>query len=144
MNPVQGLQVTSMEAHREQSAMEETEGCKNRDVRAIQWLVDNTNGNNEMQAFVLAISGSFNQEWGRDVWKKVVSDDLSTSSVGRPRPSLPSIQKKTTVYRLSRCVRNFFERESEGYFIGSKVQHTRMRRCIETAASTVCSVQMSN
>jgi hypothetical protein len=138
VNPVQDLQVTSMEAHREQSAMEQTEDCKNRDVRAIQWFVNNSNGSNEMQVFVLAISGSFNQEWGRDVWKKVVSDDLSTSSVGQFRPGLPSIQKGTTVYRLSRCVRNFFERESEGDFIGSKVQHTRMRRCIETAASLVC------
>jgi len=118
--------------------MEQTEGCKNRDVRAIQWLVDNTNGNTEMQAFVLAVSGSFNQEWGRDVWKKVVSDDLPTSSVGQPRPGLPSIQKGTTIYRLSICLQNFFERESEGDFIGSKVQHTRMRRCIETAASLVC------
>jgi hypothetical protein len=141
VNPVQDLQVqaTSLEAHREQSAMEQTEGCKNRDVRAIQWLVNNTNGNSETQAFLLAIPGSFNQEWGRDVWKKVVSDDLPTSSVGQPRPGLPSIQKGTTVYRLSRCVRKFFERESEGYFIGSKVlQRTGMRRCIETAASLVC------
>jgi hypothetical protein len=138
VNPVQHLQVTSMEAHREQSAIEQTEGWKNRDVRAIQWLANNIIGNNEMQAFVLAISGSFSQEWGRDDWKKVVSDNLPTSSVGQPRPGLPSIQKGTTVYRLSRCVRNFFERESEGDFMGSKVQRTRMRRCIETAASLVC------
>jgi Family of unknown function (DUF6535) len=138
VNLVQGLQVASMEAHREQYAMEQTEGRKNRDVRAVQWLVNNINKNNEMQSFVLAISGSFNQAWGRDVWKKVVSDNLPTSSVGQPRSGRPSIQKGATVYRLCRCVRNFFESESEGDFMGSKVQRTRMRGCIETAASLVC------
>jgi hypothetical protein len=135
---VQDLQVASMEAHREQSAMEQTGDCKNRDVRAVQWLVNNINGNNEMQAFVLAISGSFNREWGRDVWKKVVRDDPPTSSVGQPRPGLLSLQKGSTVNRLCRCVRNFFESESEGDFMDSKVQRTRMRGCIETAASLVC------
>jgi hypothetical protein len=35
-------------------------------------------------------------------------------------------------------VRNFFESESEGGFMDSKVQHTRRRGCIETAASLVC------
>jgi hypothetical protein len=133
VNLVQVLQVTSMDAHREDSAMEP---CKNRDVRAVQWLANAINGNHEMQAFVLAISGSFKQEWGRSVWKEVVSDDLPTSSVGQPR-GLLSIQKETgAIYRLCRCVRNFFE--DEGGFMDSKVQRTRMRGCIETAASLVC------
>ena len=136
---VEDLQVASMEAHREQSAMEQTEPCKNRDVRAVQWLVNSINGNNKMQAFVLAISGSFNQEWGRDVWKRVVRYELPTSSsIGLPRPGLPSLHEGTTVYRLCRYVRNFFESESEGDFMDSKVQRTRMRGCIETAASLVC------
>ena len=138
VNPVQDLQVASMEGYREQSAMEQTEGRRNRDVHGIQWLVNNINGKNEMQAFVLAISSSFNQEWGRDVWKRVLWDDLPTFSVGQSRPGLPSIQKRTTIYRLSRFVQNFFESESEGDFMDSKVQRTRMRGCIETAASLVC------
>jgi hypothetical protein len=136
---VRDLHVASMEAHREQSAMEPTEDCKNRDVRAVQWLVNNITGNNDMQDFVLAISGSFNQEWGRDVWKRVMSDDPPKSSFGQPCPGPSSIQKRTAVYhRLCRCVRNFFESESEGDFMGSKIQRTRMRGCIETAASLVC------
>ena len=52
----------SMEARQEESAMKETEDRKKRDVRAVQWLVDNINGSNETQTFVLAILGSFNQE----------------------------------------------------------------------------------
>jgi hypothetical protein len=139
VNLVQDLQVTSMEEHREQSAMKLTDYCKSRDVRAVQWLVNNINGKYEMQAFVLAISGSFKQGWGREIWKKVVSDDLPTSSVGQPRPpGLLSIQKGTTVYHLCRCVRNFFESQSEGDSMYSKVQRTRMRGCIESAASLVC------
>jgi hypothetical protein len=84
-----------------------------------------------MQAFVLVISGSFNQgrPRGQDVWRKVVNDDLPTSPVGQPRPGLS---------RLCRCMRNFFESESEGDFMESKVQRTRMRGCIETATPLVC------
>ena len=138
-NLVQDIPAANMELNREQSAMKQTEGCKNRDVHAVQWLVNNINGNNEIQAFVLAISGSFNQEWGRDVWRRVMSDGLPTSSVGQPRLDPSSTQRGTTVYhRLCRCVRNFFESESEGDFMGSKVQRTRMRGCIETVASLVC------
>jgi hypothetical protein len=128
----------SMGTQQEQSAMEQTKDCKNRDAHAVQWLINNINGNNKMQAFVLAISGSFNHEWGRDVWKKAVKDDLPTSFVGPPRPGLSSIQKGTTIYHLCRCVRNLFERESEGDFMDSKVQRMRMLGCIETAASLVC------
>ena len=98
--------------------MEQDDDCKNRDVRAVQWFVNNINGNDEMQAFVLAFSGSFNREWGREVWKKVASDDPPTSTVGQPRPGLLSLQKGTTVYRLCRCVRNFFESESGRRFYG--------------------------
>ena len=138
VNLVQDFQFPNMEAHREQSAMELTDKCKSRDVRAVQWLVNNINGNDKMQDFVLAISGSFNRKWGQDVWKKVVGDDPPTSSVSQPLAGILSIQKRTTVYHLCRCVRNFFESESEGDFMGSKVQRTRMRGCIETAASLVC------
>jgi hypothetical protein len=59
----------SMEVRQEQSAMKDTKSRLNRDVRAVQWLVDSINGSNETETFVLSIPGSFNQEWGRDVWK---------------------------------------------------------------------------
>ena len=54
-----------------QLAMEETEGRKGRDERSIRWLVDNLTEDAEMDSFVAAIPGSFNVEWGVDVWKRV-------------------------------------------------------------------------
>jgi hypothetical protein len=57
---------------RNNPAMKVTKSRMDRDVRAIQWLVDNINGSNEMQTFVLAIPGSFNRSGGRNVWKGVV------------------------------------------------------------------------
>src|SRR6266851_4034503 len=71
--------LTKIEARQEQLAMEPTDERKDRDVRAVQWLVDNINGSNEMDTFVLAIPGSFNQEWGREVWKAVSAPDNSQS-----------------------------------------------------------------
>ncbi|KAH9029928.1 hypothetical protein EDB85DRAFT_1964503 [Lactarius pseudohatsudake] len=61
----------NVEAPRERVVMEESDGRRNRDVRAIQWLVDRTAANAEMEPLALAIPGSFNTEWGREVWREV-------------------------------------------------------------------------
>jgi len=60
-----------------QLAMEEKKERKDRDVRAIQWLIDNLTEDAEMEQFVMAIPGSFNTEWGVEVWKRVGERDKS-------------------------------------------------------------------
>ena len=136
----------SMEVRQEQSAMEDTKGRLNRDVRAVQWLVDSINGSNETETFVLSIPGSFNQEWGRDVWKGVVSDDqLMTTVVPQTQPHLgpPSPRKGSTVSDLCRCVRYFFDTYSnEGDSKDTEERRRRMRGCVETAASLVCCTEV--
>ena len=54
-----------------QLAMEENDGRKDRDVRAIRWLIDNRTEDDEMESFVIALPGSFTSKWGIDVWRKV-------------------------------------------------------------------------
>jgi hypothetical protein len=54
-----------------QLAMEETEARKGRDGRAIRWLIDNLTEDAEMETFLPAIPGSFNTDWGTEVWKRV-------------------------------------------------------------------------
>ena len=54
-----------------QLAMEENDGRKHRDVRAIQWLIHNRTENDEMEPFVMAIPGSFTSKWGTEVWRNV-------------------------------------------------------------------------
>ena len=54
-----------------QLAMEESEERKGRDVHAIRWLIDNLTEDTEMEQFLMAIPGSFNSEWGVEVWKEV-------------------------------------------------------------------------
>jgi hypothetical protein len=54
-----------------QLAMEETEGRKDRDEQAIRWLIDNMTEDAEMEKFLSAIPGSFNTDWGTEVWKRV-------------------------------------------------------------------------
>jgi hypothetical protein len=56
---------------RMQLAMEENDGRKDRDVRAIRWLIDNKTEDDEMESFAMAIPGSFNSRWGIDVWRQV-------------------------------------------------------------------------
>ena len=62
-----------IETRQEQNAMKQTKERKDRDVCGVQWLIDNTDGSYEMDNFVLAIPGSFNQEYGRQVWNEVIT-----------------------------------------------------------------------
>ena len=61
-----------------QLAMEENDGRKDRDVRAIRWLIDNRTEDDEMESFVIAIPGSFTSKWGNDVWR-TVSEDMEVT-----------------------------------------------------------------
>jgi hypothetical protein len=139
-----GAKPTSMEVRQEYFAMKDNPSREDRDVRAFKWLVDNINGSNEEHTFVLAMPGSFKQELGRNVWKGVVGDDLSTSHSNfqvQPHPGLPlaSVREGSTVYELCRCVRNFFYAYNmEGDFMDTMERQRRMRGCVETAASLVC------
>ena len=137
---------SSIEIRQEQSAMKVTKGRMDRDVRAIQWLIDNIDGRDEIETFVLAIPGSFNQEWGRKVWKGVVGDVLpvsaSTGTVDlrtRSHPRLSSPREQATVYYLSRFVWHFFGTYlNETDFINAEERLRRMRIVVETVASLVC------
>ena len=143
-SPDNELKPTSMESRQEYYAMKDDPSRKNRDVRAFQWIVDNINGSNETHNFVLAIPGSFKQEWGREVWKGVVEDDRSASHSDfqvRHHPGLPlaSTRVGSTVYELCGCVRNFFSTCNDGGdFMDTEERHRRMRGYVETAASLVC------
>ena len=145
-----GVRPAKMVVHQEQLAMEENDERKARDVRAVQWLVDNINGSNEMDNFVLAIPGSFNQEWGREVWQ-LVSTQGDSQTDGREVQQLPptdvnpsrlnpsSPPEITTVGDLCRCVRYLFETyNNEGHSMNKEARRRRIHGCIETAASIVC------
>jgi hypothetical protein len=80
----------NMAEGQKQLAMEETMARKGRDVSATQWLVDNLTEDAEMEKFLLAIPGSFNTDWGTEVWKRVgehhKSEDQSQDEpLSRPR-----------------------------------------------------------
>ncbi|KAH9170243.1 hypothetical protein EDB89DRAFT_1979612 [Lactarius sanguifluus] len=50
--------------------MEENDERKDRDVRAIQWLIDSRTEDDEMESFLMAIPGAFTSKWGIDIWRK--------------------------------------------------------------------------
>ena len=73
---------TNMTQGQMQLAMEETEDRKARDARAIWWLGDNLTEDAEIELFSMAIPGSFNGEWGLEVWKNVseITGDTSQNA----------------------------------------------------------------
>jgi hypothetical protein len=122
--------------------LQEAKSRMNRDVRAIQWLVSRTNGSDEMQALVLAIPGSFNGEWGREVWREVARDQSTSivNSQARSHPGFSSAHEGTTVYELCRRMQYFFETyKDDGDYTSAGIGSTRrMHGYVETAASLVC------
>jgi hypothetical protein len=136
------------EAERE-GPMEEEERRKC-DVRAIRWLVDKTAATGELEPLVLAIPGTFNTEWGREVWTDVSSQgppnfDILGSPLDRSAPirhSLLSVErprKATAVDTISRSVRYLFETcKNHSYFENEEARRRRLRACVEAAASLVC------
>ncbi|KAN0133588.1 hypothetical protein V8E53_008576 [Lactarius tabidus] len=140
------------EAYQEELVMEE-KGRKQRDVRAIRWLVDHTTANAEMEPFVLAIPGTFNREWGREVWIGV-SDERSDpdtldarterSPAGGPAPLMHHsslFPEGTAGDTICRCVRYLSETCSNlNNFPNEDARRRRMRACVEVAASFVCCI----
>ena len=118
-----------------------------RDVRAVRWLVERVDERGEMDNFVQTIPGSFEQDWGRNVWREVVGDpSTSYSNIQvQPHPGLPpSARERSTVYKLCRYVRNsFYAYNNEGGFMDTKERQSRMRGCIEVTASLACCTGMS-
>ncbi|KAI9432853.1 hypothetical protein H4582DRAFT_1036346 [Lactarius indigo] len=145
---------TSIEAYREELVMGESDERKDRDVRAIRWLVDNTTVNAEMEPLVLAIPGTFNTEWGREVWAVVSSQGRSDPDTLEPQTDHPSASGQvslthhsphpaegTAVDTICRCVRNLFETcNNHSYFPNEEARRRRMRACAEAAASLVCCI----
>ncbi|KAH8985745.1 hypothetical protein EDB86DRAFT_2320202 [Lactarius hatsudake] len=147
-----------VDAPRERVVMEESDGRRIRDVHAIQWLIDRTAANAEMEPLALAIPGSFNTEWGREVWREVrvssqareardtsepPTDPSPTGSQVSliPYPSPPHPLGGATIDTISRCMRNLFEScNNRSLFENEEARHKRMRACVEAAASLVCRI----
>ena len=76
-----------------QLAMEESGERKDRDVRAVQWLIQNRTEDDEMESFVIAIPGAFTSRWGVDVWRKV--SEIQRYEDMKLRPNEPTVRSQS-------------------------------------------------
>jgi hypothetical protein len=76
-----------------QLAMEEGDGRKDRDVRAIRWLIHNRTEDDEMESFVMAIPGAFTSKWGVDVWRK--ASEVKPYDNMDLRPDEPTVELRS-------------------------------------------------
>ena len=143
-----GVGLARMEARQDKVVMEQTKERKARDVHAVQWLVDSIDWDNEVETFLQAIPGSFNQKWGQDVWKAVSFQGNSQLDIRRaqptspadvpvhPRPYPPCPTEGTTVDDLCRSMR--FLIAAYNCSMDKEARRRCMQGCIETVASLVC------
>ena len=100
---------TNMAQGQMQLAMEETVARKDRDVRAIRWLIDNLTEDAEMEKFLSAIPGSFNTDWGTEVWRRVGKhheneDQSQNGLVARPHRNM-TIHQPSSSWSISSALR---------------------------------------
>ncbi|KAH8989926.1 hypothetical protein EDB86DRAFT_1847651 [Lactarius hatsudake] len=107
-----------------------------------------------MEPLALAIPGSFNTEWSREVWREASSqarearDTLEpptgpspTSSQVSLIPHPPHPLEGATIDTISQCMRNLFETcNNRSHFENEEARRRRMRICVEAAASLVCCI----
>jgi Family of unknown function (DUF6535) len=75
-----------------QLAMANNEARKDRDEKAIRWLVTNLTGDTEMESLASGIPGSFDAKWGVKVWRgdhRIKDTGTTNISTGTP-PAFPS------------------------------------------------------
>ena len=139
----------------EDLVMEDTGERKDRDVRAIPWLVDSAAAKAEMEPLVLAIPGTFNTEWGRSVWMDVSSQGRSDPDTSKSHDHSPAGGRVSLMHQhhsprflegtagdtICRSVRYLFETcRNHSAFANEDARRRRMRACVEAAASLVCCV----
>ena len=107
-----------------------------------------------MEPLVLAIPGTFNTEWGRDVWKDVSSqghselDPLESQTNLSATGTLPFLMHRplrpvegTAVDTICRCVRYLFETcNNHSSFQNEDARRRRICACVEATASLVCCI----
>lgn len=155
---------TNMTDGRVQLAMDESDDRKKRDARAIRWVVDNLTEDSELEPFVLGVPGSFNSNWGKQVWGVVASDEenkgsgvitvataqpnemtaelaLVARSPGGP-PSSPMLaQRENTIGDLSgRITRLLKTCTDPGVLPTEEARRKRARACVDASLSFVISI----
>lgn len=80
-----------------QLAMVESGERKKRDGRAIRWLVDSLTEEAEMELFVVAIPGSFNAEWGLEVWKGISKVDEDENPTANQQENVAAPSAETSI-----------------------------------------------
>ncbi|KAH9061784.1 hypothetical protein EDB83DRAFT_2520209 [Lactarius deliciosus] len=139
-----------LEARRERVVMKEPGGRKDRDV-ARHPVVDQQDRlrTPRWKPWRWRFPGSFNTEWGQDVWREVSSqahDKLKPPTGPSPVgsqvaliPHSPHPPEGAAGDTISRSVAYLFETcDHHSYFENEEARHRRMRACVEAAASLVC------
>ena len=145
---------TNMAHGQMQLAMEETKARKGRDVQAIRWMIGNMTEDAEMEKFLSAIPGSFNTEWGTEVWRMVGKDKSQPSSWSIRRvlgpiihlfrksapPDVPPNSTTAHIHELSMRVAHSVEicKNRNLFANDDSLWRKRTRACIEATASLTC------
>ena len=127
-----------------QLAMDETEDRKTRDEQAIRWLIDNEKEDSEIDKLLMAIPGSFNSEWGIEVWRKIIHTPIEPkmppagvhhSPTIYPHPATNTREERIIqelILRFARFLRTLKNRSPSP---SDDLWRTRTRAFVETTAT---------
>ncbi|KAI0312355.1 hypothetical protein OF83DRAFT_1286945 [Amylostereum chailletii] len=142
---------TDMTEGRVQIAMDESHERKERDARAIRWVIDNLTEDSELEPFVLGIPGSLNSAWGKSVWS-MIAEQQATSTEVVPRDRHPwNLLLSRFVIRdpahgidavgdLSGRITRLLKTCTDSAILSEELRKKRARACIDAALHLVLSL----
>ncbi|KAI0261944.1 hypothetical protein BC834DRAFT_413694 [Gloeopeniophorella convolvens] len=161
---------TNMADGRMQLAMDEADGRRERDARAINWLIRNRTEESEIEPLIFSIPGSLNNSWGIMTWHEVArlgNRNGGTPPPGRSRssraPDANALRiaapwsrgggtgpiralrgsEQSTLERLCKHVGRLLETCGKpGLFVNAEARSRRARACIQTAASLMVNMNV--
>lgn len=136
---------SNMSDGRVQLAMNNAVERRQRDARAIGWVIDNLTEDTELEPFLSGIPGSLGTKWGKEVWGDVAkntdrprkSDATMALSYAQPDESPFSLSSSDTVIDLSGRITRLLRTCIDPGILDPHSRRQRARACVEAALSLV-------
>ncbi|THH13692.1 hypothetical protein EW146_g6554 [Bondarzewia mesenterica] len=140
---------TNLTDGRVQLAMDESIDRKERDARAIVWVIDNLTEDSELEPFVEGIPGSIYSPWGRVAEQRQPSPEMHKChgefkrQTAHCRTSTPDLSPHT-VMDLSNRINRLLKTCTDPGVLVAQARWRRARACIDAALSLVLGVRGTN
>ncbi|KAI9507957.1 hypothetical protein F5148DRAFT_1200860 [Russula earlei] len=145
-----------MEEGRAQLAMDVSNDRKERDSRAIRWVIDSLTEDGELEPFIFSIPGTLSSTWGKKVWETVAEGEASVdmlsnadqalalvlSNSGQISQHMATPRSDGSLRNLGRAITRLLKTcTAPGILPAEDHRRKRANACVDAALSLVLSIK---